>query len=157
MEGLALNTQNTATIKRTLEGEIQKITGVVFRSIPADGLMRKFMVGRDEWSAISFGDCGAFGCFHKEEFYSWPGHGFRSEPIFFPGQPERLSKRQMNAEREIIAIGNAMQDAGQLMSGADTDRYILALKRSIEAGQAAAQAAKNPDGLAEQPEYLADQ
>lgn len=129
------NTAQTKTpIKRTLEGEIQKVTGVVFRSIPADGVMRKFMVGRDEWSAISFGVCGAFGCFRKGEFYAWPGEGLRSEVIRFAEPLEHLSRKQMEAEREIIAMGNAMQDAGRLMGEADTNRYVLALKRSIEFG-----------------------
>lgn len=123
-------------IAKTLEGEIQKATGIVFRSIPPDGKSRKFMVGRKEWFAISLGDCGAFGCFASLELYGWSGS--RAWPISSFQAVEKLSRSQMKIEREIVAFGNACQDSGNKMSETDLDRYILSLKRVIEAGQGGA-------------------
>lgn len=115
----------------TLEDQIKKITGVSFRSIPADGKSRKFMVGNREWYAISLGDCGSFGCLHSGELYGWSGS--RAYPIRAAEPPEVLGRAQMMREKEIVALGNKKQDSGEKMSDEEIDRYILALKRTIEA------------------------
>lgn len=119
----------------TLEREIYKASGVLIKGIPADGKCRKFKSGKKEWYAISFGDCGAFGCFSSNELFGWSatfngGKSCRINPI--ANNAERLSRQQIIVEREIVALGNAAQDAGSPLQGEDADRYILALKRVIE-------------------------
>lgn len=118
----------------TLESQIQKITGVVIRGIPTDGKVRKFKVNGKEWNAANFGDFAVFGSVRHDEVYGWSpmrnsGRCWRLEEV---PQRRRMSAKEIATEREIIAIGNAMQDSGEQMDGEDLDRYILALTRVIE-------------------------
>lgn len=118
-------------IKRTLESEIQKATGVVFSSIPTDGKSRKFVVGRKEWFAISFGDCGAFGCFYGGAIYEWAGSKAELLSNIDIGQDEY--KGPIDKERIIVQMGAASAASGESLSGEHADRYILALGRVIRA------------------------
>ena len=119
----------------TLETEIYKKTGVSIKGIPSDGKYRTFKVAHKDWFAISLGDCGAFGCMSIGELYGWAAerNNGRSWPVEMESTPRRLSSKELAKEREIIAIGNAMQDSGTLMPKEDGERYILALTRVIEA------------------------
>lgn len=114
----------------TLEREIQKATGVLIKGIPADGASRTFKANNREWFALSLGDCGAFGCIQTNEIYAWDGA--RSRPIPFAEKNPIIGRRQLEREREIVAMGNLMQDKGLPMATEHLDRYILALARVIE-------------------------
>lgn len=121
--------ENNSSRKVTLEYAIYKNTGVLIRDIPADGKSRKLKASGKEWRAISFGDYGMFGCVNSGEIHVVSGgklFSYRPEPV---KQKARLTK----TDREIIAIGNSMQDHGQKMSEDDLDQYIAALAKSIAA------------------------
>lgn len=115
----------------SLESEIYKKTGISIKGIPTDGKSRSFKVGAREWFAISLGDCGAFGCLSTGELFGWNGGKCWAIPM--AETPRRLNRSEIAKEREIIAIGNALQDSGAQIPEEDRDRYILALTRVIEA------------------------
>lgn len=114
----------------SLEREIQKATGVLIKGIPADGKSRTFKANNKEWFALSFGECGAFGCFYYKEIYAWDGALTRAVPV--AEEQPFIGRRQLEKEREIVAMGSSMQDRGLSMATEHLDRYILALARVIE-------------------------
>lgn len=112
------------------EKAIHSTLGVQFRSVPDDSKLRRFKIGNDEGFAIRFPDCGAFGNWSKNNYYSWDGDKVR--PIEKPPAPaRRLSKKELSEEEMIVAVGNAASDSGNPLQGEDLDRYILALGRII--------------------------
>jgi hypothetical protein len=113
----------------SLEQEILKKTGISFSNIPADGKSRKFKVKNSEWHCISFGSVACFGCPSKDIFYRWENG--KCEPMQLPIYEKPISPAQLRKEVEIVDIGNKMMDEGTL-SGADLDRYIIALERVIK-------------------------
>lgn len=114
----------------SLEREIQRVTVVQFKSIPTDGKSRAFKVGHKEWFALSFGSCGAFGCFSAGQLYRWDGR--KTYPVEVVKPERSMSARQIGEEQKIVDICNGMMDRGEAMSELDLDRYILALTRVIE-------------------------
>lgn len=115
----------------SLESEIHKKTGVMIRGIPADGKLREFKSGFKKWFALSFGDCAVFGCDALGERYIW--NGGKVMAVSIPSKPKRLSRQQIEQERQIVAVGNSLSDTGEAMSSEEEARYILALSRVIEA------------------------
>lgn len=114
----------------TIEQELHKKSGALIKDIPKDGHYRSFKVGREEWFAIAFEDCGTFGCLGKKEIYGW--NGGRAWLVPIEEKQPQVTRRQYNEEQKIVAIGNALMDGGQLMTEENLDRYILALGRVIE-------------------------
>lgn len=113
----------------SLESEIRKHTGVSFRDIPADGKYRSFKHQGKEWFALSFGDCGSFGSLILGEVYGWSGG--KAWPILLAKKTPKPSRRQLEEDHKVVAVGNLMQDQGQTMPESDLDRYIEALTRVI--------------------------
>lgn len=123
---------NNSSRKVTLESAIYKKTGTLIRNIPADGKARKFKASGKEWRALSFGEYGMFSCINNGEIHVVSGGKLFS----YGPEPVKPKVRLTKADREIIAIGNAMQDHGQKMSEADLDQYIAALAKSLAASGA---------------------
>lgn len=115
---------------------LDSVYGVQFRSIPADGKMRKFKFCKGEGFAILFPDCGAFGCFDRGEYYAWAG-GKYVEVKFPADKPKRrMLRSDLELERMIVDIGNSLSDSGAQFNDVDMGRYIEALANVMEAANA---------------------
>lgn len=118
----------------TFEKAIQHCYGITFREIPADGRMRSFAIGKKEGFAMLFDGAGLFGCWNDYQAFEWRGGVARVSTIDLQ-RPKRavLRGRALDHYRNIVAIGNAAQDAGRPLSGDDESKYLEALVRVIEA------------------------
>lgn len=114
----------------TFEKAIEHCYGIVFRRIPRDGNMRSFAIGKKQGFAMLFDGAGIFGCWQDFQAFEWHGDASRVKPLELQ-RPRRKGIRP--GDLNIVAIGNAAQDAGKPLAGEDELKYIEALARVIEA------------------------
>jgi len=115
---------------------LDSVYGVQFRSIPADGKMRKFKFGKGEGFAILLSDCGAFGCFDRGEYYAWVGGKYVDFEIPADKPRRRMLRFDLELERMIVLIGNSLSDSGAELNDEDMSRYIEALGNVMESANA---------------------
>lgn len=111
---------------------LDSVYGVQFRSIPADGKMRKFKFGKGEGFAILLSDCGAFGCFDRGECYAWAGGNYVEVQMPADKPKLRMLRSDLELERMIVLIGNSLSDSGTEFNDVDMTRYIEALTNVME-------------------------
>lgn len=120
----------------SLISEIHKKSGVLLRAVPSDSRLREFKSGRNNWYAVSMGYIAVFGPRNSDHAFIWTaassGKIEAVEKVSIPAEKRSLSAKELKQEREIVSVGNAMQDSGEQMAEADLDRYIVALTRIIE-------------------------
>ncbi len=122
----------TNTISALLEREIKKKTGLTFKGIPADSKTRTFKHAGKQWFAVNIGDVGVFGCSADNYMCGvcLSGKVTHDQWHWVPEKP--LKKSEIDHERQIVTIGNCMQDRGDEMDEETENRYILALGRVIQ-------------------------
>lgn len=114
----------------TLESEIRKHTGITIRDIPTDGKYRSFKYSGKEWFALSFGDCGSFGCLVGGEIYGWSGD--KAWPIQIHKKLPPVSRQQAHEDQGVIIICDSLIAKGEALSDEQSGQYIEALARLIQ-------------------------
>lgn len=120
------------SISAILEREIKKKTGLTFKGIPSDSKTRTFKYEGKQWFAVNIGDVGVFGCSADNYMCGVCLSGNVTHDQWY-WIPEKLMKKSdFDRERQIVVIGNSMQDRGEAMDEETENRYILALGRVIQ-------------------------
>lgn len=120
------------SISALLEREIKKKTGLTFKGIPPDSKTRSFKHGNKQWFAVNLGDIGVFGCSADNYMCGvcQSGKVTHDQWHWVPDKPMR--RQEIDMERQIVLVGNSIQDQGIPMDEETESRYILALGRVIQ-------------------------